>query len=452
MRWWERVVAWDTDHRLAVDSVTAVGLALVLVPLSVDMMRFDSQGSMSTPPVAYLAVAAMAFATAFRRARPTASAVVVLGAALVHVLAGSLLVVPGDLLVLLALYSVTAHGPVWAYRTAITATFAGCALFAGLSMQVDALNDPVSSIAFATAMSLMAMTVFAIGLVRRARREAIDALVDRAARLEVERDQEGRIATAAERSRIAREMHDIVAHSLSVMIAQADGGRYAAAGDPHAAERALVTIAETGRAALADMRRLLGVLRSEETTTPPPGASTPGVLAPAAQLSPQPGVDDIQALVDQVRASGLKASLVRMGSGRPLPPGTGLTVFRIAQESLTNVLKHGGPDVTVTVVLQWRPASLTLEVTDDGRGAAATSDGAGQGVVGMRERAAMLGGSLSVGPRPGGGYRVRAEIPLPGAGTATPEDPSGAGAPVTTSAGATTSTSTSTSTSTEETT
>ena len=118
-------------------------------------------------------------------------------------------------------------------------------------------------------------------------------------------------------------------------------------------------------------------------------------------------------LVAQVRQSGVRASLVRMGTPRPLPPGTGLTVYRICQESLTNVLKHAGPDPTTTVLLQWTATSLVLEVSDDGRGAAAESDGAGQGVVGMHERAAMLGGTLTVGPRPGGGFRMRAEIPLP---------------------------------------
>ena len=115
----------------------------------------------------------------------------------------------------------------------------------------------------------------------------------------------------------------------------------------------------------------------------------------------------------QVRDSGVRASLVRMGTPRTLPPGTGLSVYRICQESLTNVLKHAGPTPTVTVLLQWTAASLVLEVSDDGRGAAAGSDGHGQGLLGMRERAAMLGGTLAAGPRPGGGFRVRAEIPIP---------------------------------------
>jgi signal transduction histidine kinase len=225
-------------------------------------------------------------------------------------------------------------------------------------------------------------------------------------------------------------MHDIVAHSLSVVIAQADGGRYAAAADPDAAVRALGTISETGRAALADMRRLLGVLRAPDGDIgagEPPGTLRPAVAtggpaggpAPASAgtpYAPQPAEHDVEQLVEQVRASGVNVSLVRMGTSRRLPPGTGLAAYRICQEALTNVMKHAGPSPTVTVLVQWLPAALLIEVTDDGRGAAADSDGAGHGLLGMRERAAMFGGTVSTGPRPGGGFRVRAEIPLPPAG------------------------------------
>jgi signal transduction histidine kinase len=255
---------------------------------------------------------------------------------------------------------------------------------------------------------LLTLTTFAFSLVRRARRDQIDALQERARRLEAERDQQAVSAAAEERARIAREMHDIVAHSLSVIIAQADGGRYAGQAEPAAAVRSLTTIAETGRAALVDMRRLLGVLRTDEPDEPD---DVPTGRLPA--LRPQPAVDEVADLVDQVRASGLEVSMVRMGTPRTLPPGTGVAVYRICQESLTNVLKHAGPAAHATVLLQWGARSLILEVNDDGRGAAAADDGAGQGAVGMRERAAMLGGTLTLGPRPGGGFRVRTEIPIP---------------------------------------
>ena len=409
VRWWERVGAWDDTHRFAIDAWTAAGLMLVILPTSL-----AAGPSVRVPWAVW--VLALGIPLAWRRTRPAASAAVVFAVALLHMAMGDV-VVPADLLVLVALYSVTVHGPVWAYRTAIVGALVGGVVLGGVVL--DPRNDrPVlEAVVVTVAVGLTALSVFAFGLVRRARREAIDALRDKSRRLEVERDQEAQIATAAERARIAREMHDIVAHSLSVIIAQADGGRYAAEQDAGAAERALTTIAETGRAALADMRRLLGVLRpaqpADERPTGAPLAAASGPAQQVADLTPQPHVDDVAELVTQVRASGVRASLVRMGTPRRLPPGTGLTVYRICQESLTNILKHAGPEPTATVLLQWTPTSLVLEVTDDGRGAAAESDGAGQGVPGMRERAAMLGGTLAVGPRPGGGYRVRAEIPIP---------------------------------------
>jgi len=413
VRWWERVGAWDETHRFAVDAWTAAGLMLVILPTSL------AAGPQVRVPWAVW-VLALGIPLAWRRTRPAASAAVVFSAALAHMVLGDV-AVPADVLVLIALYSVTVHGPVWAYRTAIIGALTGGVLLgATLLLFSGTGGDLVGAASVTAAVALASLSVFAFGLVRRSRREIIDGLRDRTRRLEIERDQQAQIATAAERSRIAREMHDIVAHSLSVIIAQADGGRYVSESDPAAATRALTTIAETGRAALTDMRRLLGVLRpagapaaADAPTGQPPGDAERAEGPAVRDLTPQPHVDDVAELVAQVRQSGVRASLVRMGTPRPLPPGTGLTVYRICQESLTNVLKHAGPEPTATVLLQWTATSLVLEVSDDGRGAAAESDGAGQGVVGMHERAAMLGGTLTVGPRPGGGFRMRAEIPLP---------------------------------------
>jgi len=402
VQWWERASRWSEAHRFPID---AVGTALLL--LATVVVSTPIQGG--SPSAARLWTVALVVPLAWRRSRPVASVAAVYAVGLLQVVLGTPLVVPTDLVVLVALYSVTVYGPRWAYRTAIVSALVG-AWVLGLALVVDASLGSLASAAFIAMLTgTSALAAWAFGLVRRSRREMIGALVDRAERLEVERDQQGRIATAAERSRIAREMHDIVAHSLSVIIAQSDGGRYAAETDPAAAVRSLATIGETGRAALADMRRLLGVLRSDDD----PGAGTPG---------PQPAVEDIDALVDQVRTSGLRVSLVRMGSPRIMPPGAGLTAYRICQEALTNVLKHAGPDPQVTVVVQWLPASLVLDVSDDGRGAAVENDGAGKGLLGMRERAAMFRGSLTAGPRAGGGFRVRAEIPLPHSPTPVGDD------------------------------
>jgi signal transduction histidine kinase len=370
-------------------------------------------------PIRLLWALAVIAPLAVRRRYPVASVVAVYGLLLANLTTGVIgrySFSPIDLLVLPALASVTLHGPRWAYRTAILAGLLGSTLF-GVALVASAAGT-ANAIGSAIGAMLLTLTTFAFSLVRRARRDQIDALYERARRLEAERDQQAVSAAADERARIAREMHDIVAHSLSVIIAQADGGRYAGQAEPDAAVRSLTTIAETGRAALADMRRLLGVLRADEpdgTSEPPSG------LLPA--LRPQPAVDEVSDLVDQVRASGLEVSMVRMGTPRTLPPGTGVAVYRICQESLTNVLKHAGPAAHATVLLQWGATSLILEVNDDGRGAGAADDGAGQGTIGMRERAAMLGGMLTLGPRPGGGFRVRAEIPIPPAPGLLPVPP-----------------------------
>ncbi len=419
---WARVVEWAERHRFALDATATAFTLLVVVPASGIATRFQGLGTFVQQAAwAFLLVAPLAW----RRARPAASAATVYTVALAHLLLGIPLVLPADLAVLVALYSVTVHGPRWAHRTAIGGALVGSAVLAASIGLSQGYYDRGGLLAIAMFTAAFSVATWAFGLMRRSRRETIEALVDRARQLEIERDQQAQIATAAERTRIAREMHDIVAHSLTVIVAQADGGRYAGQQDPAAATRALGTIGETGRAALSDMRRLLGVLRTPEPTqngsrsgisagTTTAGTGTGGPpSAPTPAYAPQPAEQDLESLVEQMRTSGMRVSLVRMGAPRRLPPGTGLTVYRICQEALTNVLKHAGPDPAVTVLVQWLPAALVLEVSDDGRGAAADSDGLGQGLLGMRERATMFGGTATAGPRPGGGFRVRARLPLP---------------------------------------
>jgi signal transduction histidine kinase len=209
-------------------------------------------------------------------------------------------------------------------------------------------------------------------------------------------------ALAQERTRISREMHDIVAHSLSVIIAQADGGRYAAAAKPEAALDALEAIARTGRDALSDMRGIVRVLRE-------------GPADQTVELRPAPHVRDLDLLVAETRDAGLDVTLVRVGQPRYLPPGVGAALQRIAQEALTNVMKHAGPAARAILTERWHADRIELAVSDDGRGAAAPGDGGGHGVIGMRERAEMLGGVLRAGPGPTGGFQVLAVVPLPAA-------------------------------------
>ncbi len=244
------------------------------------------------------------------------------------------------------------------------------------------------------ALSALIMAAGVLGTSVRHRRALLASLEDRAARLELERDQQGLLAAAAERARIAREMHDIVAHNLTVMIALADGAVFAAERAPEKATTAMETVSATGRQALTEMRRLLGVLREGEVE---------------AELLPQPGVPQIDQLVEQVRAAGLPVTLEVAGDGRSLPAGAQLTVFRLVQEALTNTLKHAGASAAARVRLRYAGDGVDVEVTDTGQGAPAVSAG-GQGLEGMRERAAVYAGTVEAGPRSGGGWRVHTHL------------------------------------------
>lgn len=268
-----------------------------------------------------------------------------------------------------------------------------------LTMLLDRRTLSTATVLVVAATALASMhSAATLGWHHRLTRQAAFTAATQAAAAGDMRAHEAAAAAATERTRIAREMHDIVAHSLSVVIAQADGGRYAAAADPAAAERALTTIAEIGRAALTDMRAILGVLRTPETD--------------ALERLPQPMDADMDSLINNVVEAGLPTSIVRVGPPHVLPPGLGLAVHRVVQESLTNALKYAGPTASATVLLQWTASALILVIEDNGRGVGATSDGRGHGLIGMRERVAAFGGALEAGARQGGGFRVRAHIPL----------------------------------------
>lgn len=299
---------------------------------------------------------------------------------------------------LVAVTSIAHYGPTWARWGGLLTGLLGAALgpiqWSGGLGSVHSRQDlyPV----FLAAASVAACWIY--GDLRRTRANFVTELEERAVRLATERDQQAVIAAAAERQRIAREMHDVVAHSLSVIVVQADGGRYAAERDPDAARRVLATIASTGREALAEMRRLLGLLRSGEGKT---------------DLTPQPGAGEIAALVDSVRASGMAVTFESDGSAGNVDYGTGLTLYRIVQEGLTNIRKHGGPRAQAVVRLVFDPRNVTVAVVDDGRGAAVSpADGpAGQGLIGMRERVELHGGTLLTRPAAGGGFEVMATLP-----------------------------------------
>jgi signal transduction histidine kinase len=255
------------------------------------------------------------------------------------------------------------------------------------------------------------LAIWILGDSMRYRRGYYAALEDKATRLEAERSAQAKVAAAAERARIARELHDVVAHHVSVMVVQADGAGYALRTDPDRAGAALEAIADTGRQALNEMRRLLGVLRSADDQ---------------ATLAPVPGLDELRELLDQARAAGLEVSYTLSGTPRELPEGVELAAYRVVQESLTNTRKHAGLAATAAVALRYGADGLTVQVTDDGLGVVSAEDTGGHGLAGMRERIAMYGGTVTAGPLASGGFGVTASLPCPparAARVAAPDKP-----------------------------
>ena len=437
-----RLDQWTRLHPVRTDVMAAAALFTVLVALPWialgPMVAPDPQGRQTA--VSLLAGAGMVLPWAVRRVRPVASAAVVTAAAVLHLLAGpefslSLLMVP------LTVYNLAANAPRSVSVAGLLLGLVGGVangvkvwLFPAQFVTPDGLTvrspaEPLAMVIMAIGCGLVVLTAWAFGDVVRNRRLTVRALEDRAHRLEVQSRQERELAAADERSHIAREMHDIVAHSLQVVISQADGARYAAAAKPALAVTALETIGQTGRSALADMRQLLGVLRETgETVAGVPGVTDDDARRPASVVAspdgrgtrlppgrrPQPRLADLPALVETMRLSGLEVSLLETGTPRrALPAGGELAAYRIVQEALTNTLRHGGPDADAFVTLAWTARGLDLQIDDDGCGAAAdpATRGSGQGLRGAAERAALFGGTLETGPRVGTGYRVSAHLP-----------------------------------------
>ncbi|AJT65348.1 sensor histidine kinase [Streptomyces chattanoogensis] len=310
-----------------------------------------------------------------------------------------------DIAMFAIVYTV-ASGPVrWASRCALAGALVGPALSVWRFSDMPSDQPAWEGMFFTALLTVPFVLAWVLGDSIRTRRAYWAQLEEKAARLEKERETQSRIAVAAERARIARELHDVVAHNVSVMVVQADGAAYVLDAAPDQAKQALETISGTGRQALAEMRRLLGVLRTGEQPE-------------SGEYVPQPGVEELADLIDQVRGAGLPVDFRIEGEPRPLPSSIELTAYRIVQEALTNTRKHGGPDAGATVRLAYRDSELDLLVEDDGRGAQQElyeeggADGLGHGLIGMRERVGMVGGSLHAGPRPGGGFRISAALPL----------------------------------------
>jgi signal transduction histidine kinase len=312
-----------------------------------------------------------------------------------------------DAALLVALYTVAAHCSRGRALTAAAVVEAGVLL---ASIRFVPTGDGVlASMVF---LSGMAAAALFSGINLRTRRQYLAALTERAVRLEFERDQQARLATTAERTRIARELHDVIAHSLSVIITLADGAALSHESDPAQARRAMLQVAATGRGSMTEMRRLLGVLRQDG----------PSQL----ELSPQPDLQRLEALIGDVRAAGLPVELTTTGSPQRLTSTTEESaVYRIVQEGLTNALKHADNPSRVRVEIRWSVDAVSVDITDDGRASPdpvrpvkAPADAPprprtwpGHGLIGMRERAGLFGGTVQAGPTPSGGWAVHAVLP-----------------------------------------
>jgi signal transduction histidine kinase len=378
------------------DALTSAFLTVAFLTLAAFQHAYGLPGRRPDAVAVVLAALVVMLLTLRRRAPVPVLAGVFAGSVVLTALGYAAMLAP-TIAYLVAVYSVASH------RGLGTSLPAGAFALAGYIGLMAAQGYRFWQ---ALSNAVVFVGVWWVGRSLRLRRAYLAELEARARRLERAREADSRAARAEERSRIARELHDVVAHHVSVMTVQAGAARRILHRDPEAVQDALSTIEQMGRTALGEMRRLVGVLRTE--------------AEPArTELAPQPGVNDVSVLVDQLRETGMQVQLWIEGESRALSPGVDLAAFRLVQEALTNTLKHAGPQARAWVRIQYADRQLQIEVEDDGRGlvaglsrTGANGNGNGHGLMGMRERVALYGGDLRIGPRSGGGFEVRARFPL----------------------------------------
>lgn len=401
---WRRADLADWGLALALAAFAQVNLRLGID----ESVRFGSDAAVG------LVMLAATLPLAFRRVAPATTACVVAGAVAVPEFFAILTVtlyghfVP----IIVAAYSAARHAP--RRRAAL-----GCAA-AGLAVAVSFWRVPVVGTTQNIPFTLIPFTLaVGAGRILRARAQRHEAVVAGARQLEAERESAVRAALGEERARIARELHDIIAHCVSVMVVQAGAAEDLLGRDPERAYEPLRSVQETGRQAVAELGRMLGLLRAESGDGGPGASGGPG-------LRPQPGIEQLGELAEHFSATGMGVTFTVSGTPRTLPPGVGLTVYRVTQEALTNALKHAGTSAVVRVNLTYGEGDVGVSVRDDGPGRAAApvrETGTGHGLIGMRERAALYGGTLTAGPEPSSGaFAVRLTLPvetaLTGAGPA----------------------------------
>jgi signal transduction histidine kinase len=370
----------------------AFDLALALVATAAELGQvIGAEGTPSEPALVLAVVAGGALV--LRRTAPVTVLATTLAAGVAIVALGD---DPSGVSALIALYTTAAFCEL---RVSLAALALTAAIAATLSAATADTPGRQTSATFGAVIAAgLTIGIWGLGAYSQTRRRYLRELQGRAASAEREREQLARIAVHEERASIARELHDIVAHSVSVMLVGARGAREVLRTSPDAADDTLARVERSGEQSLTELRRILALLREPEQ---------------AAESRPQPSLAELNELVTSYRAAGLPVRLEVIGEPLPLPTGVELSVYRIVQEALTNALKHSHP-TNVTVTLAFRDTQrLELEIVDDGTptlGAATT----GQGLIGMRERVALLGGELETGQRAGGGFRVAAHLPVGG--------------------------------------
>ncbi|WP_416982543.1 sensor histidine kinase [Streptomyces sp. T028] len=416
----------DRRHPWLLD--TAVVLFVVAITLP-DLLRGEGTSPFGEPDardqvpsaVLYALFAGFVVPLWWRRRAPAVTYFVIASVSLVQ---WSLeLWLPTGMAALIALYTLARRGSLRVLGWAVAVTVVELLLAAFVLMPTE---HPVLGAFLLLGTVTAAVTV---GLTLRIRRMYLEALEDRARRLEIEQEQRMRLTAAAERSRVAREMHDIVGHNLSVMVSVADGAATLAGNRGERSAEALRILGDTGRQAMSELRRVLGVLREEQRDE-------------ARMLGPQPGVGDLDPLLGRVRAAGVGVTYRTVGDLGSLGSGVQLTVYRIVQEALTNTLKHAGAGSSAEVTVTAEAGEVRIRVADTGVPSGAPprarrggdDDGPGHGLVGIRQRAAMYGGTVIVGPRDTGhGWLVDVVLDVPTASTAstasTPSTPSTPSAP-----------------------
>lgn len=327
-----------------------------------------------------------------RRRYPLAVFAAIQAIAFLQILLGVELLV-ADVMLLLAVYNLAVRA-----RWFVSACAALVSTYWLLVAVVPTMERDHLSIGDVGVLVAVIVWAWTWGRLVQTRRNYVGSLRERAEQLEREKTAEAMIAASTERTRIARELHDIVSHSLSVVVLMSDGAATKVASDPERARKAMLGVRDTGRTAMADMRRMLGVLREDE-----PGSHTP-----------QPGIGQLDRLVEESVAAGLPVTLETEGDAGSVPASVDLAVFRIVQEALTNVRRHAGPGVTrADVRIRYREDSVEVSIIDDGKGPAGSpfESRTGHGLIGMHERVGAHGGTLRTGARPGGGFEVVASVP-----------------------------------------